>query len=237
MSIADDGRTGHPDWIDVARWAGAPFVNVDQGLANTHVTGILNVARWAGLHLSFVVRSGLLRGRLTASWYADEAGTVFVGSRVWVVADGGFCFDVAPNLGPFVRFQVEVSSYATVPAVQLLVVPTNTVDRRGTGPIDGVMLYRQGQSIAGSATVTFVADFYVPGPVQLTISSATTAWVASLNTTRYDGTLLGCMMLHYAVGGEAESKTGILPPFAPVVAIRNGSGSAQLFDILLCVEW
>lgn len=149
----------HPDWQQIVEWDGPALVSGT--LTSGTPTAILPVGMWESV--AYRYRPGLVAGNafLTLVWYADQAGTLQMGSVV-IALDNSSGQAIGQyrvqNRGPYLKIQIS-SANATS---SFQAIPTN---RRYANPTQqpGAMLMWVNQVIGAGNSFT---QFYTQGGPQ-----------------------------------------------------------------------
>jgi hypothetical protein len=130
--------TDYPDWQAQPLWRG---VNLFPALNSVFAPGVtptpvFPVTHWAWVLLRVLPSAGY--GKVTASWWLDQAGTMGVGQDTWPVSTNTGLLVVIPGEGNFVSVTVNNTSGGAMSAVTYLAGTNATTGKKSYPVTDDV---------------------------------------------------------------------------------------------------
>lgn len=220
---------GYPDWtrqtpasdvLFIKESIGAPLAGVTRGpffVGATPAVGVYVNANGTGHQVAL-------------NFYADQAGTQFLGTQSIDLSAAGVFFRGAIRvLGPWVK--IAIAPFAAGNSIDLLAWAAPTP---GTifGTFDENVLVQANQAIGIGATVTLTAGRVHPGVAHLYAAQRAGIYTASVFTVNFAGGRTFVLRRNMAAG-EFFDEMIALGSGTPQVEIINTSGAAQTIDVHL----
>lgn len=177
---------GYPDW---ARQS------AEQDVTLLYQTGtVLNAASntatfFVGVmpYLSIFYNIATNRGRLTAFWCLDQAGTQVVGVDKFLTAAAGSVACNIPVLGPWVFFAREASAYPDTVDTRIVMAQAPRIPS-DEPPFLPMLFNVEAAAVAAGATVNVNSVRTLPGLATLCVDTALATWTAFLRALEFAGT-------------------------------------------------
>lgn len=162
---------GYADYQRIENYDTGVIVNLAAaGSTGVVISGIVDVSRFE--YLAGLVTMNVGFCTITATWFADAAGSIVMGTSQFVVSSTILrpMQLRLPNLGPFVQVQMgAIAGGNYTGTVQLI--GTNRYNALPAVPVDQMVMNTPNTAVAPSNTATFNPSDYYAGPA--------TAWIST----------------------------------------------------------
>lgn len=229
--LVNPPNRGYSDYQRVDNWDG-PIL--DQQTMHTfnapEQSGVLDVSRYAYIGGSMTATTGTAYS-FTANWYADQAASEFVGSRIFVIqASMGHQMQFRlPSIGPWLSM---IWTPVTANAIRTNVIQaTNRQHPLEIVPVTSILLTKQGVSIPATTTTRYFPTDYYSGPARVWVSGA--GIVGFLGVEYLDTTNTWNPIDEMPLAAGDNRGTITTPTGAWRIYVDNTTASAQTVDVVV----
>lgn len=218
---------GYPDWNRVSAQVDTTLLNpgVIPTTMSPHTYNIGFVGNYT--HTGFTARITGQMHRIDFEYFEDAAFTISASAYRFILNDTTRnARRVLPVLGPYMRILVTPLVIGGTHELVVWSAPVHAIPT-GTSVASSVVITTTATNVVAAATSTLNSTFAWPGEATWTVTSAATAWRATLQIQTNDGTFLTIDSMQGAAN-QSISHTVFLPP-APVRTnfTNNGAGAAN----------